>query len=113
MGERPRVLFIWSLCTVVAIVSQSAQSSCCVLVTRQRYCSTHWFLHSERPSICGWKAMERFCSTPSHERRACLKCEVKQGSLSKMTFMGRLNHLYTLSRYSRVMPGPVIIVAQG
>ena len=41
------------------------------------------------------------------------KWEVNLGSLSDMILEGIPNHLYMLSRYSFVIPSPVIFVVQG
>ncbi len=72
--------------------SQLVQSSGAIEVTIWRYCSTHWFFHSDSPSVLGWKAVEMFCWAPIWVDRAQPKCEVNRGSLSIMTFFGRLNH---------------------
>src|SRR5713226_429234 len=58
--DKPVVVFLWLLWTAMAIGSQVDQSSGWLEVTRQRYCSTHWFFHSDRPSVWGWKAVDRF-----------------------------------------------------
>src|SRR5712672_3795319 len=50
-GDRPVVSFFRLLCTAEARASQCVQSSGAADVIRQRYCSTHWFFHSEMPSV--------------------------------------------------------------
>src|SRR5712672_2223473 len=113
MGVTPNVELTWSLCTADATVSHRLQSSCCALVTRRKYCSTHWFLCSESPSVWGWNAVDKFCLAPILLSRARPKCDVKWGSLSEMIFDGSPNHRYILSKYSWATPGPVMVVAQG
>src|SRR5580692_1405705 len=39
------------LCTKDTMGNHSSQSSCHAVVYIRRYCSTHWFLHSDRPSV--------------------------------------------------------------
>ncbi len=39
-------------------------------------CSTHWFFHSDRPSVWGWKAVEMFCWALIWVVSAFLKWEV-------------------------------------
>src|SRR6266566_315726 len=53
LGDSPVVTFLLLLCTAVAMVSQWVQSLGDAAVTSQRYCSTHWFFHSDSPSVCG------------------------------------------------------------
>ena len=107
------VWFLRLLCTADAVVSHRSQSSGTAEVTRRRYCSTHWFLRSDSPSVCGWKAVERFWLIPSLVASALAKCEVKRGSLSLMILLGMPNHRTTLSKYSWATPAPVIVVLQG
>src|SRR5712671_3513701 len=80
---------------------------------RRRYCSIHWFLRSESPSVWGWNAVDKFCLAPILLARARPKCDVKRGSRSEIIFDGSPNHRYTLSKYSWATPGPIIVVAQG
>jgi hypothetical protein len=42
---------LWTNC---AIGRCSAQSFCSPFPKILRYCSTHWLVHSARPSVCGW-----------------------------------------------------------
>ena len=107
------VWFLWLLCTADAVVSHRSQSSGTAEVTRRRYCSTHWFLCSDNPSVWGWKAVERFWSIPNLVARALAKCDVNRGSLSLMTLLGMPNHRVTLSKYSWATPALVIVVLQG
>ena len=44
---------------------------------------------------------------------ACVKCDVKQGSQSDITFDGAPNHRNKCLRYSRATPSPVIVVWHG
>src|SRR5260221_461511 len=41
------------------------------------------------------------------------KCDVKRGSRSVISLVGRPNHRYTCSRYNWAIPTPVIVVEQG
>ena len=113
MGDKPVVVFLRLLWTVVAIGSQVDQSSGWLEVTRRRYCSTHWFFRSDSPSVWGWKAVDRFCRIPNHMVSAFPKCDVKRGSRSVISLVGSLNHRYTCSRYNWAIPTPVIVVEQG
>ena len=47
------------LCTNVAKGNMLLHSSL-FAVTKQRYCFTHWFLHSVSPSVWGWNTIDRF-----------------------------------------------------
>jgi hypothetical protein len=86
------VAFLWLFCTMVAIPSQSLQSVWALLMVRQRYCSTHWFVHSDSLSVWGWNTEDMFCLIPSCWARAFAKRDVNRGSLSDMTLLGRPNH---------------------
>jgi hypothetical protein len=91
------VAFQALLCTAVAIGSQRAQSSWLVQISR-RYCSIHWFFRSDRPSVWGWNAVDKFCVIPSVRVMAFPKWEVKRGSRSLMILRGSPNHRNTFSR---------------
>jgi hypothetical protein len=84
-----------------------------VLATRWRYCSTHWFIHSESPSVWGWKAVDRFQSMGRCWASALAKCNVKRGSQSDIILVGRLNHWYTCLKYNSAIPVAPIVVMQG
>src|SRR5260370_17344400 len=64
LGDSPVIAFFRSLCTAVAIESQSVQSSGAIDVTIRRYCSIHWFFRSDRPSVRRWQALETFSCPP-------------------------------------------------
>src|SRR5580692_597153 len=70
------------LCTKDAMGSHSSQSSCLAVVYIRRYCSTHWFLRSDSPSVWGWKAVLILRSIFNLVVRALPKLDVKRGSLS-------------------------------
>ena len=74
------VAFRLLLCIVVAMDIQSVQASGDMEVTNWRYCSTHWFFCSDRPSVWGWNAVNRFCSMPSLQANDLPKCDVNLGS---------------------------------
>ncbi len=92
LGESPVVVLIRLLCTVVASASQCVHPFGSFEVTNRRYCSIHWFFHSDSPSVWGWNAMDKFRSMPSFSERAFPKCEVNLGSRSLIIFVGRPNH---------------------
>src|SRR5579863_2744714 len=50
---------------------------------------------------------------PSFFVSAMPKWDVNHGSQSLIILVGRPNHWYTCSRYSWVIPGPVIVVLHG
>src|SRR6266403_2751293 len=95
LGESLVVVLIRLLCTVVASVSQCVHPFGSFEVTNRRYCSIHWFFRSDRPSVWGWKAVDRFRSMPSFSERALPKCEVNLGSRSLIILVGGPNHWYT------------------
>ncbi len=92
LGESLVVVLIRLLCTIVASASQCVHPFGSFDVTSQRYCSIHWFFHSDSPSVWGWNAMDRFRSIPSFSERALLKCEVNLGSRSLIILTGKPNH---------------------
>ena len=92
LGDRLVVLFFLLLWTAVAIASQSDQSLGWPPVTSLKYCSTHWFFHSESPSIWGCEAVDRCCWIPRCLVSAFPKCEVNLGSLLLMIFLGSPYH---------------------
>ena len=82
LGDKPVVELCRLLCTAEVMGNQWVQSSGCAKVTKQRYCSTHWFFRSDRPLVWGWNAVERFCWMPSFAVRAFPKWDVNLGSQS-------------------------------
>ncbi len=112
-GDSPIVSFFLLLWTADVRANQCVQSSGKVDIIRHRYCLIHWFLRSNIPFICKWKAIDRFCLTSSFCVIALPKCNVKQGSQSNITFCGSPNYLYTWSMYSWAIPGSIIVVAHG
>ena len=92
LGESPVVVLIRLLCTVVASASQYVHPFGSFDVTSRRYCSIHWFFHSNSPSVWGWNAVDRFRSIPSFSERALPKCEVNLGSRSLIILVGKPNH---------------------
>ncbi len=61
LGDSLVVVLIQLLCTTMANVSQCVHPLGSLEVTSRKYCSTHWFFCLESPSVCGWKAVDRFC----------------------------------------------------
>jgi len=92
LGDSPVVVFTQLLCMVVVRDSHCTHPLGFIEVTRCRYCSTHWFFHSESPLVWGWKAMERLHLMPNFALRAIPNCKVNQGSLSLIMWMGSPNH---------------------
>ena len=92
LGDKLVMLFFQLLWTAVAMASQSDQSLGWPPVTSLRYCSTHWFFHSESLSVWGCEAVDRFCWISSCLVSAFPKCEVNLGSLSLMIFLGSPYH---------------------
>jgi hypothetical protein len=113
LGDRPVVAFFLLLCTAEANASHCVQSSGTVEVTSLKYCLIHWFFCLDSPSICGWNAMDMFCSIPNFVVSALLKWDVNHGSLSLMIFVGNPNHWNMLLWYNWAIPGPVMVVLHG
>jgi hypothetical protein len=59
-GDGPIMEFFQLLWTADAILIHCIQSLGLDEVTSCRYCLTHWFFCSERLSVCGWNAGDRF-----------------------------------------------------
>jgi len=93
--------------------SRLAQSFCLPVVHAQRYCLTQAFIHSVWPSVLGWKAVDRFCETPSLAHRVLEKCDAKQGSRSDMILPGMPNQGMRCFKYSWATPGPLIVLWHG
>ena len=113
LGDNLVVAFRLLLCIAVAINIQLVQALGDVKVTNRRYCSTHWFFYSDRPSVWGWNAVDRFCSTSSLRANDLPKCDMNLGLRSLITFVGRPYHLYTWSMYNCAIPSPVIFIVHG
>ena len=101
------------LCTKDTMSNHSSQSSCCAVVYIWRYCSTHWFFCSDRPSVCGWNVVLMLQSMFNLVVSAFVKWDVKHGSLSEIIFVGTPNQGNMCSRYNLAIPSPVIIVLHG
>jgi hypothetical protein len=72
LGASPVVVFVALLCTRVAI-ARRVLHSLSLPTTNWRYCSSHWFLRSVSPSVCGQYAVDMFHVMPSSLARACPK----------------------------------------
>ena len=107
------VAFSHWLCTKDTIGSHLSQSSCCVVVYIQRYCSTHWFFCSDRPSVCGWNAVLMLQLIFSSVVSVFAKWDVKHGLLSVIIFSGTLNQRNMCWRYNLAIPSPEIVVLHG
>jgi len=93
LGDILIVELTWLLYTAVVIESYLFQSSSWPPVMVHRYCSIHWFLRSDSPSVWGWNAVDRFCPIISVFVSSFPKCDMKCGSLLLMTLVGSPNHL--------------------
>src|SRR6266702_789918 len=90
-GNCPVVLLGQLLCTNSARGRYACQLSCHSSTQNCRYCSSHWFVHSDCPSALGWYAVEMFCVVPIPLHIPLMNLEVNFGSLSLMNFSGSLN----------------------
>ena len=107
------VSFVHWLCANLACGSHVIQSFCVSLQKLRRYCSSHWFVRSDCPSVCGWKAVDIFCCMPSVLHKSLANFDVNLVSLSEIIFFGSPNRLYTCLRYNRATPSAVISSIQG
>src|SRR6266403_885379 len=92
LGDSLVVVLIQLLCTVVASASQCVHPLGSFEVTSRRYCSIHWFFRSDRPSVWGWNAVDKFHWMPSFSMSALPNCEVNLGSQSLIILFGSPNH---------------------
>ncbi len=92
LGDSLVVVLIRLLCTVVASASQCVHPLGSFEVTSRKYCSIHWFFRSDRPSVWGWNAVDRFHWMPSFSVSALPNCKVNLGSRSLIILVGRPNH---------------------
>src|SRR6266404_6803614 len=88
-GDFPVAAFGQALCVYWASGSHLAQSICALFPNIRRYCSNHWLVCSDCPSVWGWYAEDMFRSMSRRWQSSLVKVVVKQGSLSDITFLGR------------------------
>jgi len=69
LGASLVVAFATLLCIKVAI-ARRVLHSLSFPATNRRYCSSHWFLRSVSPSVCGQYAIDMFYIMPSSLARA-------------------------------------------
>src|SRR6266478_1451905 len=65
------------------------QSSCAPFPNIWRYCSSHWLVLSDCPSVCGWYVVLMFCLIFRFLQSSFIAVAVNQGSRLDMTFWGR------------------------
>ncbi len=58
----------------------------------RRYCSSHWFVRSDCPSVLGWYAVEMFWHILSAWHNPLAYFDVNLVSQSEMIFFGTPNH---------------------
>src|SRR6266702_3577041 len=99
-GDSPVVSFGQLLCANSARGRYACQLSCRSSTQNRRYCSSHWFVLSDCPSVRGWYAVDIFCVIPVPLHRPLMNLEANFGSLSLMNFSGspkRRNMCWTIS----------------
>jgi hypothetical protein len=76
------------LCANCAIRRWGAQFFCFLSVIKCMAVSSHWFVHSDCPSVLGWYAVDGACLTPVTLHAACMNLDMNRGSLSLITLEG-------------------------
>src|ERR1700687_5277736 len=82
------VAFGQQLCANSAKGSHLCQSSCRSSHQNLRYCSSHWFVLSDCPSVRGWEAVDMFWCIFSDSHSPLAYFEVNLVPLSVMIFLG-------------------------
>src|SRR6266571_6666984 len=90
-GDSPMVSFGQLLCANSVRGKYACQLSCRSLTQNRRYCSNHWFVRSDCPSVRGWYAVEMFCVVPVPLHNPRMNLDANFGSRSLMNFRGRPN----------------------
>src|SRR6266571_1517586 len=90
-GDSPMVSFGQLLCANSVRGKYACQLSCCSLTQNRKYCSSHWFVRSDCPSVLGWYAVEIFCVIPVPLHNPLMNLDANFGSLSLMNFSGSPN----------------------
>src|SRR6266436_6145176 len=88
-GDLPVVALGHALWVYWARGSHLAQSVCALFPNIWRYCSSHWLVLLDWPSICGWYAVLMFCLMFRFLQSSFIAVAVNWGSRSDMTFWGR------------------------
>src|SRR6266403_4399249 len=87
-GDLPIVVLGHALWVYWASGSHLAQSVCAPFPNIRRYCSSHWLVHSDCPSVCGWEAVVIFCLMFRFLLSSLIAVDVNRGSRAEMTFWG-------------------------
>src|ERR1700761_9270900 len=90
-----------------------AQSSWCSFTQKRRYCSNHWLECSDCPSVCGWYAVEIFCSIPRTLHSSLVNFDANRGSLSLIILEGSPKWVKTCLAYKAAVSSPDISSTQG
>src|SRR6266403_2378443 len=90
-GDLPIVALGQALWVYCASGSHLAQSVCAPFLNIQRYCSSHWLVLSDWPSVCGWYTVLMFCLMSKFLQSSCMAVVVNRGSRSNMTFWGSIS----------------------
>src|SRR6266478_6539032 len=85
-GDLPITALGHALWVSWASGSHLAQSVCALFLNIWRYCSSHWFVRSDCPSVCGWYAVLMFCLMFRFLQSSFIAVAVNWGSWSEMTF---------------------------
>src|SRR6266571_8241491 len=112
-GDSPVVSFGQLLCVNLARGKYACQLSCRSLTQNRRYCSNHWFVRSDCPSVRGWYAVEMFCVVPVPLHSPLMNFEANFGSLSLMNFSGSPNRGNMYRTISPAVSSAVILSLQG
>src|SRR6266403_1367952 len=88
-GDLPVVMLGHVLWVYWASGIHLAQSICALFPNIRRYCSNHWLVLSDWPSVCGWYVVLMFCLMFRFLQSSCITVAVNWGSRSDMTFWGR------------------------
>src|ERR1700744_589532 len=73
----------------------------------RRYCSSHWLVRSDCPSVRGWYAVEIFCRIPRILHSSRMNFDANRGSLSLMNLSGSPNLTKTYLTYNAAMSSAV------
>src|SRR6266702_1108739 len=112
-GDSPVVSFGQLLCANSASGRSACQLSWHSLTQNRRYCSSHWFVRSDCPSVRGWYAVEMFCVVPVPLHSPLMNFEANFGSLSLMNFSGSPNRGNMCWTISPAVSSAVILSLQG
>ncbi len=89
-GDLPIAALGQALWVYWASGNHLAQSVCALFPNIWRYCSSHWLVLSDWPSVCGWYTILMFCLMFRFLQSSCMAVAVNRGSQLDMTFWGRL-----------------------